>query len=85
MKVWITKYALTQGIEEINSDDFTEFSIEDSGYLVLCKAGNLTKVYNKKDYSLNKESAIHKAEEMRQEKIASLKKQIKKFEEMRFE
>ena len=32
-----------------------------------------------------KKNAIEKAEEMRQEEIASLKKQIKKLEEMRFE
>lgn len=44
MKVWITKYALTDGIIE-----------------------------------------AEKAEEMRQKKIESLKKQIEKLEEMRFE
>ena len=37
------------------------------------------------DYSVSKSSAIKDAEEMRQKKIASLKQQIKKLEEMRFD
>ena len=49
---------------------------------------NLNDCYSGKRYRwihLDKESAIKKAEEMRQKKITSLKKQIKKLEEMRFE
>lgn len=85
MKVWITKYALTDGIEEIDSASVAIMEVEDTGYLTICRnAGNLPKTYNKKYYSLDKESAIHKAEEMRQKKIASLKKQIEKLEQMKF-
>ena len=39
----------------------------------------------KGDWHSDKQSAIKKAEEMRQKKIESLKRQIKKLEEMRFE
>ena len=49
---------------------------------------NLNDYYSGKGYSwmhYNKESAIKKAEEMRQKKIASLKEQIEKLERMRFE
>ena len=49
---------------------------------------NLNNCYSGKGYSwmhCNKESAIQKAEEMRQKKIESLKNQIQKLEEMRFE
>ena len=41
--------------------------------------------FYKGDWHSDKQSAIKKAEEMRQKKIESLKRQIKKFEEMRFE
>ena len=37
------------------------------------------------DFCFTYELAIQKAEEMRQEKIASLKKQIEKLERIRFE
>ena len=49
---------------------------------------NLNNCYSGKEYSwihYDKNSAIQKAEEMRQKKIASLKKQIEKLERMRFE
>ena len=86
MKVWITKYALTTGIEEINATNVARIDIEATGYLVIVRTkGGMPEVYNKKDYALNKESAIAKAEEMRQKKIVSLKKQIEKLEGMKFE
>ena len=81
MKVWITKYALTDGII------YTE-GIEMLGGIWVTDE----KVYLGRnhffvgnEYCKTKEQAIQKAEEMRQEKIASLKKQIEKLERMRFE
>ena len=80
MKVWITKYALTSGIKEIECED--------------CENGAVKEIENpfqtfyhgeNSEWHRTKESAIKKAEEMRQKKIESLKKQIKKLEEMRFE
>lgn len=80
MKVWITKYALTDGIIE--------------GYASMCAFDRATvDLKNIKyeidfygsDWHYDKESAIRQAEEMRQKKITSLKNQIKKLEEMRFE
>jgi len=38
-----------------------------------------------KDWHTDKESAIKKAEEMKQKKIKSLKRQIEKLENMKFE
>ena len=79
MKVWITKYALTDGIIEtegknISSESFriTEGNFKDSWF-------------SSKDCFTDKKSAIKRAEEMRQKRIKSLKKQIEKLEEMRFE
>ena len=80
MKVWITKYALTTGIYEIEAE------ITENGSAYDMHA-SLPTFYHKegKDWHRTKESAIKKAEEMRQKKIESLKKQIEKLEEMRFE
>lgn len=80
MKIWITKYALTQGIIEAEGEQcgFEWISaIWDNGY----RCGG----FKQGEWFNTKERAIKKAEEMRQEKIESLKKQIKKLEEMRFE
>ena len=86
MKVWITKYALTRGIEEITSDDVSRIFIEKNGDLVMYgKSGMFPVRYGTDNYSLDKQSAIKKAEEMRKKKIAGLKKQIEKLERMRFE
>lgn len=53
-------------------------SIREKGY-VSCFHGNGN------EWHTTKESAINKAEEMRQKKIDSLKKQIQKLEKMKFE
>lgn len=78
-KVFITKYALSSGIKEIEAEiiksdyhnveyvyyDYQSFSIGSNAFL-------------------NKADALKKAEEMRKKKIASLKKQISKLEKMTF-
>ena len=81
MKVWITKYALSRGIIEADGE-FTGF---DSVSILNRDLSLPTHWFYKGDWHSDKESAIKKAEEMRQKKISSLKKQIKKLEEMRFE
>jgi hypothetical protein len=76
--IWITKYALTTGIklataETIACDGWTYIPWSNGRY------------YSKADYSLNPEEAIARARLMRDRKIASLKKQITKLEQMTFE
>ena len=79
MKVWITKYALTKGIIEAEGEVVRDHpNIFYANEIVNGLFGE------GKEWHRTKESAIQKAEEMRQKKIASLKKQIKKLEEMRF-
>lgn len=84
MKVWITKYALTDGIIESIA-----FKLTYRTYIVIPKYRGtklgVIRLMNILDYHVSKKSAIKEAEEMRQKKIASLKKQIKKLEGMRFE
>lgn len=84
MKVWITKYALTKGIieaetDKISNDGFCHaYWIDKNGY-------KCNSFFHPKYFEKDKESAVSKAEEMRQKKIASLKKQIEKLEKMKFE
>ena len=95
MKVWITKYALTDGIIEADAevggfdtitatwdngtrcDNFKSTATWDNG----TRCDN----FKSEEWWNQKKNAIEKAEEMRQKKIAGLKKQIEKLERMRFE
>ena len=83
MKVWITKYALTDGIIEAIAYKLTWRT-----YIVIPKyigtRVGIIRLMNILDYSVTKELAVKRAEEMRQKKIESLKKQIKKLKKMRF-
>ena len=88
MKVWITKYALTDGIlegEALEKHCELGFGITKSQTKYFCRSKNGEQYLDIGDFYFTYESAINKAEEMRQKKIASLKKQIEKLEEMRFE
>lgn len=80
-KVFITKYALTSGIKEVETEihkstfkDYPNY-IRDSAYSFH---------YIGKDAFLNKSEALQKAENMRKKKIASLRKQIEKLEKLSF-
>ena len=80
MKVWITKYALTRGIFEMEVKSQSK-----DGTAVYGKAWDDCYRGEGKEWHRTKESAIQKTEEMRQKKIDSLKKQIEKLERMKFE
>ena len=80
MKVWITKYALTDGIIEAEGKPYGFEWVSASW-----DNGFRCSVFGQGEWFDTKERAIAKAEEMRQKKIASLKKRIEKLEEMRFE
>lgn len=83
IKVWITKYALTQDIFEkeveicLNSDP--------TGNMVKAN-DNFSEYYHGegKEWHRDYESAKEKAEQMRLDKIKSLKKQIEKLEKLQF-
>lgn len=79
-KVWITKYALSRGIIE------TEGRIDEDYPGLLDAKGIINYLHGEgKEWHRTKESAIAKAEEMRQKKIESLKSLIEKLENRRFE
>lgn len=86
MKVWITKYALTDGIIEAQQFPGAAYDGKEYAFFVDENGQYVTGFYIPyEELFWDKNSAIVKAEEMRQKKIASLKKQIEKLEEMRFE
>jgi len=76
--LWLTKYALTDGIEEETArgdghDDYVFVS------------GRLWSSYKLgRDVHLTREDAVRAAEAMRKKKIASLRKQIEKMEALTF-
>jgi len=86
MKVWITKYALTDGIIEAQQIPGATYDGKEYAFFVDENGQYVTGFYIPyRELFWDKNSAIKKAEEMRQKKIASLKKQIEKLEMMRFE
>ena len=75
MKYFITKYALSVGIEEIECQDTTDPRV---------KRGDKWNYFHNGDWHDTREVAIKRAEEMRCKKIASLKKSIAKLEKLKF-
>lgn len=75
-KVFITKYALTTGIKEIEAD-IIRSRFEDREYL--CSYFRIGE-----NAFTDKSEALKKAEEMKIRKIASLRKQIEKLEKLSF-
>lgn len=76
MKAYITKFALTKGIIELDDPEFYK------NYIVI---GRLDPLINPVDWFNNRQEAITRAEEMRVNEIASLKFQLAKLERMKFE
>ena len=84
MKVWITKYALTEGILEGEAKDNA-----DSDMVSLLRTGHWLNVpfptFHGSDWHRTEAEAVAHANKMVAKKIASLKKSLAKFEKMKFE
>ena len=86
MKVWITKYALTDGVIEAQQIPNVPCDGKEYAFFVDENGQYVTGFYIPyRELFWDKNSAIQKAEEMRRKKIASLKKQIEELEGVRFE
>lgn len=77
MKIWITKYALSKGI-------VVEHAEHRGGDLWVFSGGFVDSRLEGRDWHRTEESAMACAEEMRVKKIASLKKNISKLENLTF-
>lgn len=86
-KVWISKYALTKGVYELEVKRCVK-SIHDKeeSDMVEIKENCYTSYFHGegKEWHLTKESAIVRAEEMKSRKIESVKKQLNKLEKLKF-
>lgn len=84
MKVWITKYALTAGITETDAEVCS--SVSEGMIRVPKKEGSHTydDYYHKPYWHESRKEAVNQAESMRVRKIASLKKSLSKFQDMKF-
>lgn len=78
MKVWITKYALTRGIFEMEVK-----SMSKDGSAVYGETWR--DAYYSRDWYKRKTDAVKRAKEMRKREIARLENKIKKLKEKRFE
>lgn len=94
MKIWITKYALTKGI--IEADTEKDLSLhrkvkigDNKGKLIYfpenCDMKLPYSAIFPKDYCDTKAKAVKKSEQMRIEKILKLKNQIQQLESMKFD
>lgn len=80
IKVWITKYALTQGIIETEAKRCASVN-ED-----MIETKNLGLFHGEgREWHLTKEEAIKRANEMRIKKIASIEKQLDKLKSLKFD
>lgn len=85
MKVYVTKYALTTGIQELEAETT---SVEG----MICIPADRSKGWTLKqlfhgqgrEWHTDREAAIARADEMRKAKIASVKRQLAKLEAMTF-
>ena len=82
---WVTKYALTTGVEELSAEvPKSEYSNPD-GKMIKVMNTKYSIYYHGKDWHRTPEAALARAEEMRIAKLASLRKKIAKLEAMKFE
>ena len=78
--VWITKYALTVGIECVQAHVCKDVSTS----MIVYTNGTYSNYAHGKDWHRTKDEAIYRAEMMKEAKIASLKKKIANLEKMQF-
>lgn len=81
MKVWITKYALSSGIQEMDAEDCGD---RFPGMIVVSKPQRQTFHGEGKEWHRTEQAAKTRAAVMRHDKINSLQKQIAKLEKLTF-
>jgi hypothetical protein len=78
MKVWITKYALSQGIYEVDAEDCGDGMVAD-------KSARYPQYFHRNGWRPTHHEAVVQANQMRVAKLASIAKQIVKLKTMTFE
>ena len=85
MKYYITKYALTQGIVEVDNDSESVRNLKVEDGRLRYFDGAFYVSYSSKEWYTDRPDAIRDAEARKAKKIASLKKQIEALEKKTFE
>lgn len=75
--VWITKYALTKGIYEKE--------VQETNFKDMVSVPNSIESFHKPHWHESKEEALKQAETMRAKRIISLKKEVRKLEDLKFQ
>ena len=81
MRVFITKYALTMGIQE---KDGRVCDYPGSTGNMIQIVGSINELYHKPYWHETREEAVEQAEKMRLSKLKSLRKSLAKFEKLTF-
>jgi hypothetical protein len=80
VKAWITRYALTEGIYEIEAEVCSSISEQ----MISQIGSKYPQHFHGKDWHLDEAAAVARAEEMRQAKMKSLRKSLANLEHLRF-
>lgn len=80
MKVYITKYALTEGIVEAEAEVWSDVSDR----MISLKTHMPFAIVHKPDWHETRAQAVERAYEMKSKKINSLKKQLKRVDALEF-
>jgi hypothetical protein len=87
-KVYITKYALTEGIiEKAFAELYADVTAPEISTMIIVRAvqnNTLDMYFHKPDWYLTKEEAVERAEEMKKKQIKALKKKIERLEKLVF-
>ena len=82
-KVYVTKYALSDGIQEY--EDWVVCGDISNDMIQVKSGGSILRFHGEgRDWHRTREGAVKRAEEMRLAKIASLRKQAERLEKKRF-
>lgn len=83
MKVWISKYALTQGIFAVEGERCTSSGSPD---MIQARGKGLPAFYHGegRDWHLSFDAASSRAEKMREDKLASMRKKMGKLQSLKF-
>jgi hypothetical protein len=79
MKIYVTKYALTSGIQIYDAN-----LIQDTKICVVEVNSSSSMYFHDNEWHEDKESAVKQAEIMKDKKIKSLKKSLEKIEKLKF-
>lgn len=84
MKFWITKYALTSGIMEVEAEDPANAQFPEMVTVPPQGDVGFTQHFHGKDWHRSREDAVKRAGIMRDKKVHNLHRRITKLEQTRF-